>query len=207
MVKGSGLVKAGAWLLVCLLSGGCTTGGSLMRAHGEPTPRFADFKVCHGYGCFSSSRAALNEGDEARLRALFAEPAQTPDAERAQIAAAVAFMEQVVGAQIGTDADLGGAAFLRLSGIEQQDCIDEAVNTTTYLKMMEAAGLLRFHTVDLPAHRGLDIGRWPHNSAVIVAPDGARFAVDSWFHANGEEPEIMPLELWQSGWSPQTPPA
>ncbi|MBV1875788.1 MAG: hypothetical protein KUG50_04095 [Cycloclasticus sp.] len=46
--------------------------------------------------------------------------------------------------------------------------------------------------------------RFAKKEAVIgqLEPD-KRFAVDSWFHKNGIEPEIIPIKLWYSGWQPE----
>ena len=30
----------------------------------------------------------------------------------------------------------------------------------------------------------------------------AHYAVDSWFHAGGEMPEIMKVDIWKAGYSP-----
>ena len=44
---------------------------------------------------------------------------------------------------------------------------------------------------------------WPHTSAVIVeTANGQAYAVDSWFHDNGQPAEVVPLEQWVAGWGP-----
>ncbi|NWG46845.1 MAG: hypothetical protein HXY25_09905 [Alphaproteobacteria bacterium] len=193
--------RLGALALLCGI-GGCATGEGLMKSHGDPEARFTRFAVCHGYGCFERVTVSLRSDEVDALAGLFAPSAPDAAAERAQIARAIAQMERFVGPKAGTEHDRAGAA--PLGGADQQDCIDEAVNTTTYLRLFAGEGWLVHHTVELPAHRGLDIGQWPHNTALIreAGPDGGRYVVDSWFHANGELPEIVPLALWAEGWRP-----
>jgi hypothetical protein len=137
---------------------------------------------------------------------LITAPLQTPASvaadERAAIAHAIALMEQTVGNKTGTSGDRGG----NLAGFGtpgQMDCIDESNNTTTYLKLLQQAGLLKFHEVRERSTRfGLFAGM-PHTTAVIRDIENRQdYVVDSWFFDNGERPVIMPLEEWKSGWSP-----
>lgn len=85
----------------------------------------------------------------------------------------------------------------------QLDCNDEATNSTTYMRMMQTDGLIRFHTILDTRTRGgfLIFGR--HSTAVIgETATGQRFAVDSWFYDNGHPAVILPLATWQAGWKP-----
>ncbi len=108
-----------------------------------------------------------------------------------------------MGKHTGTTGDLGGT-FPGTGKSGQMDCVDEAVNTTTYLRMMAAEDLLRWHTVDNHAVRGFFIFGWPHTTAVIrETQTDQRFAVDAWFHRNGAPPEVLPLATWRSGWRPE----
>ena len=46
---------------------------------------------------------------------------------------------------------------------------------------------------------------FPHNTAVLLEKDSNRiFAVDAYFHANGQPPEIVPLAVWLDGYDPGT---
>ncbi|MBU6235894.1 MAG: hypothetical protein KGQ41_08615, partial [Alphaproteobacteria bacterium] len=93
-------------------------------------------------------------------------------------------------------------------GMFQQDCVDESTNTTTYLRLLEMKGWLKFHTVSAPNSRlFLTSGNLgPHSTAVIEdKKTKAKFAVDSWYHDNGEPAEIVDLQEWKSGWKPQGP--
>lgn len=166
----------------------------------EPTP--AAYSLCYDHGCASLATLSLTPGQWASVRRLFRGPVPDPAVERARIAQAIARLESLSGRMTGTDRDRGGD----LKGLGepgQMDCIDESINTTTYLRMLESARLLRWHRVEDRATRGWFIRGWPHTTAVIrETRSGERYAVDSWFEDNGQPPHIVPLRQWQDGWEP-----
>jgi hypothetical protein len=128
--------------------------------------------------------------------------AATPAAERRAIGRALAIMEQIVGRLTGTGSDKGGNLVgLGLPG--QMDCIDESTNASSYLYLLESAGLLQHHTLEGRSTRfGLFVGM-PHTTAVIrETASGRRYAVDSWFFDNGQPPAIVELSAWKAGWRP-----
>jgi hypothetical protein len=85
----------------------------------------------------------------------------------------------------------------------QQDSIDESVNTSLYLTLLQSVGLMRFHTVQDRATRGSFILGYPHTAAVIrETKTGKEYAVDSWFYDNAKPPVIIPIEIWKEGWQP-----
>ena len=141
-----------------------------------------------------------------RVTAPLETPAVSAEEERHAIAAAIAVMEQIVGLQTGTHQDLGRnlPGFGR-SG--QMDCIDESSNTNTYLIMLEAAGLLKWHTrVQRSTRFGIFAGM-PHTTAVIKeTAAGTRYSVDSWFFDNGIPPAVVKLSAWKKGWNPGDTP-
>jgi hypothetical protein len=161
-----------------------------------------DFPVCHGGTCALVARVSLSPAEWRPVREAMTPAAPDPAAERAQIALAVARLEGLVGPKTGTVGDLGGT-FPGLGRSGQMDCMDEATNTTTYLRLLDQAGLLRWHGVEPHATRGFFVLGWPHTTAVVVdRTSGVRFAVDAWFHANGAAPEIVELARWRRGWRP-----
>jgi hypothetical protein len=115
---------------------------------------------------------------------------------------AIALIEFIVGDLAGTSEEKGGdLAGLGLPG--QQDCIDESVNTSLYLTLLENIGLMRFHTVEDRVTRGYFIFGYPHTTAVIrETKSGQEYVVDSWFFDNGKPPVIIPLDTWKDGWEP-----
>jgi hypothetical protein len=169
----------------------------------RPAPH--DFSVCHAGTCSLVTQTGLAPEQWARVAAGFATPAGSAEAERARIAEAIARFETLVGPLTGTAGDRGE----NRTGENwwgQMDCIDESTNTTTYLRILASSGLLRWHRVEARAVRGFFLFGWPHASAVISETGtGARWVVDSWFHDNGQPPEIVPLEIWRKGWRPGKP--
>jgi len=161
--------------------------------------------VCFDHGCTVVRPVRISDQLWQQVIAELTPPAADAVGERDQIRQAIGVMEQITGRLAGTASDLGGnLAGLAASG-PQMDCIDESSNTTTYLTLLEQHGLLRWHGVEPRAHRGYMIfGGWPHFTAVIRdRVTGRRWAVDSWFHDNGQPPEVVALETWYSGWEPR----
>lgn len=175
----------------------------LVRDYGHWNESPDRFGVCMGYGCAEIHMTGLSAAEWAAVREIFGSPGDAA-AERAAIARAIGLMERLVGPRTGSDGDLPGAAIVNFRRRGQMDCIDEAFNTTSYLRFLARDGLLRHHAVGLPVRRGSFIDRWPHNAATITEEgEGVTHVVDSWFHGNGVPPEILPLERWMAGWSPE----
>lgn len=187
-------------MICCVILGGCSTGID-PRKYSDMTAPPDRFAVCHGYSCTSQTVTGFSNVEWKRVSKPF--PAGTARDERHKIAAAIASMERIAGQKTGTDQDKGQAGMVKASTL-QMDCIDETVNTTRYLEFLAKAGLLKFHEVAAPTHRGYLVdGRWPHNAAVIR--DKATkilYVVDSFYRDNGQEPYIVLREDWLNGWKP-----
>ena len=183
----------------------CSTSPSetyLARYGATNTP--ASFRVCSDFGCDRDTVVALNDGEWGQIRGLFSPAATDAAGERQQIRAAIAMFEKLVGPKTDTENDEAGAALFSFDPYGQMDCIDEAYNTSTYLRLLAMEGLLHWHAVGQPVMRGHLIDRWPHNTATITdISTSETFAVDSWFHANGVPPEIVALATWKAGWHPE----
>lgn len=204
IVPALALLLASMSLMSC---GGSPAASLLARVDGQPqSPE--RFGVCKSYGCQDMVMTSLSPREWARIEAVFEEGAPDAAAERALIARAIGVMEEVVGPKTGTEADEPGAAIINFSRHGQMDCIDEAFNTTLYLRMMAGAGLLVWHEVGDPARRGYLFDGWPHNTATLVEREtGLEWAVDSWFHGNGAPAEVVTLRIWRDGWVPDNVPA
>ena len=83
------------------------------------------------------------------------------------------------------------------------NCIDEAVNTWTYLTLLERGGLLHFHRVAKLSHAGTPID--PRNTAVLQEIGGQYFAIDPSLVDVGVPPPIIPLDSWIAHWPPDLP--
>lgn len=170
----------------------------------DPSP--GQMSVCHGNGCVNLGFFSLTSEQWQELRGVFHPLARDSDEERERLRRALALIERWVGAVTGTAMDKGGTFN---GGEGQMDCIDESINTTLYLTMLQKYGLMQKHRIEDRATRGWFLGGWPHTTAVISETatmqgkgHGRFWAVDSWFLDNGEPPFILPLETWKSGWEP-----
>lgn len=210
-----GLVALG---LVAVALAGCTH-----ERTGSVDRHFADFQsrepkgntvyVCHAYGCKLQTRFRFTDDDVAALTNLMEKTrtGDTPHEERRAIAYAVGWMERRTGEVIGTKADRPGMDFAASGDPTQQDCVDEATNTTSYLIVLQNNKLLRHHTVGTPfAKENLlrGVAGWPHWTAVLhETASSQKWAVDSWIFANGENPAIVEVEKWYISSLNDLPPA
>jgi hypothetical protein len=165
-------------------------------------PTRENFSFCWGGTCAAVEKVGLTAEEWARVRALFDPLPADAASERETIRHALGLLESIVGPKTGTAGDRAGT-FGNSAFPGQLDCNDEAANSTTYMRLMRADGLIRFHDILDTKTRGgfLIFGR--HSTAVIVETGTMqRYAVDSWFYDNGQPATILPLETWQAGWKP-----
>lgn len=176
----------------------------MFRRYVGEDPQRERFVVCQGYGCSDRMETGLSAGEWEQIEALFSPPAASAEEERERIERAIALFERIVGPKTGSDIDKAGATVISSNHTGQMDCLDETVNTSTYLTFLEAAGLLRHHYKDKALRRGYLIdGLWTHNTATVTErATGARYTVDSWFRKNGEPPVIIPVKEWLDGYFP-----
>ena len=195
----------------CITSSGggdAPLSGEYLSRYAETSPTPASFIECHGYSCAERSRVSLSAAEWGRVKAQLAPPAHDARAERAKVARAIAVMQKIVGVQTGTGVHQWTHKDMmilpNLGDPTQRDCIDEAVNTWTYMTMMERAGLLRFHTVAELGYAGLPTDTNPRNTAVLrEKASGALYAVDASLTDGGEPPYVMPLTVWAGDWPPK----
>ena len=96
-----------------------------------------------------------------------------------------------------------GGAFPGCGRNGQLDCVDEATNTTVFLRILESQRLLRRHEVGQPVTRASFSFDWPHSTATVTERGSGRaYGIDSWFYDNGEDAVVVPLDQWLAGWSP-----
>lgn len=215
---GLGMQRGAAAVLAGLLLGGCTherngpVGKHYLDFATQP-PRNNTVYVCHAYGCRKQTPFRFIDEDIAALKTLMTKTrkADTPQEERRAIAYAVGWMERRTGEVIGTKADRPGMDFAASGDPTQQDCVDEATNTTSYLLILERNGLLKHHVVGTPFSKEnllRGVAGWPHWTAVIKEHvGGQKWAVDSWIYANGENPAIVETEKWYIASLDQLPAA
>ncbi|MEA3291455.1 MAG: hypothetical protein U9Q71_04000 [Pseudomonadota bacterium] len=160
-----------------------------------PAAGIDEIPVCYDFGCKIKEEVAINPDDWQSVADWFAKPAATPEEERKQIKKAVGWMEVVIGRYTPTHRDVAGDLPPGTNFPGQLDCIDESLNTTTYLQLFERNGLLRWHRVVERARRAAMFDQ--HFSGQIEEKQtGKRYIVDSWFQANGYLPYVQKLEEW-----------
>lgn len=192
--------------LVTLLLIGCSNSPSreLVEEYGHMNAAPTRFGVCKGYGCETFVRISFSEAEWQSVRRAFGGPHKDAEAERAGLARAIGRIEQIAGPKTGTAMDAPGAQIINFKNQHEMDCIDEAFNSTSYLRFLKQDGLILFHDIGLPVRRGSFIDRWPHNTATITErATGIAYAVDSWFHGNGHAAEVVALSLWMKGYKPE----
>lgn len=161
-----------------------------------PAVQAYTLETCTDYHCDAIVPVTLSDAEWAEVKQLFRD-VDNAERERERIARAIGLLEHFVGPKNGTAVDRGkNPPDVVPRG--QLDCIAESTNSTTYLRQLEAAGLLRWHRVDERAvrHRWLFATHW---TAVIQDREGLHYAVDSWYRDNGEPAILLPLEAWYKG--------
>lgn len=155
---------------------------------------YRSFSACTNFACRNNINTSLRDSEWQQVRNLL-KAAGNPEEERLQIKQAIGLLETLVGEKTGTKVDLPGNQ--RPQNYRGQlDCTAEAINTTTYLRMLENDGLLRWHKVH---DRVVRDRFWmvPHWTGVIEdTTTGVKYSVDSWFKKNGVAPVVVTLERW-----------
>lgn len=203
--------RATNYLIACLFSSGACIQAAradlndINRIY-HASPSLASFDICQGGGCAQFDTLSLTVAEWENVTRLFTPLPHTADAERTAIAQAIGILEDIAGTKIGTAADRAGT-FNNSAYQHQQDCNDEAINSTTYMRLMQQAGLIQFHQILDTRTRKFFLTGWPHSAAVIQEIDSkAEYAVDSWFYDNGYPATIVPMAQWKEGYIPTDSP-
>lgn len=200
-------------IIIAAFSVACVLGGCTYEREGPPAYHYQEFKtraptsrtvfVCHAYGCKKQTPVKFGPEQMSEIAALMrkTKKGDTPHEERRAIAYAIAWMETYSGKITGTSADRPGMEFTGSGDPTQQDCVDEATNTTSYMLMLDQAGLLKHHTVGRPFSKGNvlvgGISQWPHWTGVLFEKgNNQKWAVDSWIYENGVNPAVIEAEKW-----------
>ena len=200
-------VVAALAVSACAQSGTNNLDATYLNRYARPNPTLTDIPVCHGFGCAVVSRASLSKQDWRRVAAEFRPQPKDAQDERRRVARAVAVMQLLVGEQTGTAVhQWTHKALLVLPNFgdtSQLDCVDEAVNTWTYMTMMERDGLLRFHHVPQQlSYAGSLSDPNIRNTAVLQEKSGGYFAIDPSLVDAGVPAPVMPLSAWLAPWPP-----
>ena len=151
--------------------------------------------VVYGFGRKYREHIDVSQDDWSTIESIFEPESDDPGEERQRIRRAVAEMERIAGDQTPTHYDVGKNRFPEVS-LGQMDCRDESYNTTTYLRLFQERGLLRWHEVLVPAFRAPHVID-THNAAQIRdRSTSVQYVVDSWFLDNGQPPYIQETHAW-----------
>ena len=170
------------------------------------TPSLNQFEVCQGGGCAQFNQVSISAAEWENVAQLFKIKATNSAEERLQISQAIGLLEQIVGAKNSTSGDRAGT-FDNSHYQGQLDCNDEAINTTTYMRLLKLNGLMPQHEIEDTRTRNFFFTGWPHSTAVIhEIKTGERFAVDSWFYDNGHAATVVPFATWKANYMPSDSP-
>ena len=139
-------------LLLAFLPSGLPAAPDSMVLERISEPTSEHYTVCYDHSCTSVVTDSLTREEWDVVSQPLHQPPATAAEERQAIARSIAAFENIVGRHTGTWRDKGG----NLAGFGQPgqlDCIDESTNTTTYLRLLERAGLLHWHRVLEPSTR------------------------------------------------------
>jgi hypothetical protein len=163
------------------------------------TARAEEVRVCFNYGCSSAATVRFDSPELGEVKRLFAGVA-SPQAEREAIARAMGTLYFHAALQTPTWRDRGGNVDDEEAD-GRMDCVDHSTNTTTYLGLLERAGLLRFHAVTERVQRGRFLAvHW--GAGIAEKSTQARWIVDTWFFDPGNPATIYPLGEWLEGARP-----
>ncbi|MBO67133.1 MAG: hypothetical protein CL398_02375 [Acidiferrobacteraceae bacterium] len=159
------------------------------------TPIYHNITVCHGFGCNFKSTISLSTEEWHSAANWFDQEIADAKTERERIRHAIGWMEVLVGRHGPGREDRA----LDLQHVDyrmgQMDCVDESINTTTYLKLFENSGLLRWHrVVERIQRRAMINAHWASQIEEVIS--GERYVVDSWFQDNGMLPNIQSQKDW-----------
>lgn len=184
-----------AALLLAVITGAHATGTSPVSLRSLTPPR-EPVPVCYNFGCSIRQSVQLSAEDWNTIAAWFVPPAADAREERERIRQAVGWMEVIVGRYTPTHLDKARNDLLPADAAGQMDCIDESMNTTTYLRLFERQGLLRWHRVLDRAYRKAILDQhWAGQVEELAT--GRRYVVDSWFADNGLLPFVQAAEEWE----------
>lgn len=156
-------------------------------------PSFPKFYICSGHGCKYVNEVTLSSEMKSQLSLLFKD-IDSAENERIAIANAISYLETVIGNLTGTHIDKKSLGVLSGGSHGNMDCVDEALNSTTYLLLLEELKLLKYHESKKPDWKG-GIFKWTHYAATFIDKEtNVLWALDSGVEDNGGLPLIITWE-------------
>ncbi len=151
--------------------------------------------ICMDFGCKVKKNISITQEEWVGAANWLVNKAPSPEHEREKIRRAVGWMEVVAGRYTPTHKDVAGNYDENSTFPGQLDCIDESLNTTTYLKLFAQNSLLHHHHVVERAFRRTVLDQhWA--GQLQEKQSGQLWVVDSWFQHNGNLPYVQTKEEW-----------
>ena len=177
---------------------------SLALVLGAGAAAAEEVAICFDYGCSERSIVRYSPLQLGQIQGQFLD-ADSPAAERAAIARAVAWLYFYAGMQSPIWRDRGGNFDDDDSQPGRMDCIDHSTNTTTYLRLIERHGWLKFHAVGERVMRGRMLSEhWA--ARVVERASREEWVIDTWFLDPGLPASVFPLKVWLDGAYPDAAP-
>ncbi len=153
--------------------------------------------VCMNFSCREKQVIAISLEEWDSIANWMRPAAVDAQTERLNIKNAIGWMEVIVGRHTPTHRDVGGdLGNPNAIYPGQLDCIDESLNTTTYLRLFEDNHLLKHHKViDRAYRKAIFDQHWAGQIETLVG--GERWVIDSWFQHNGYLPYVQKAEKWE----------
>ena len=203
--RGPGLRAGIAVAIVALAVASCSVipASRFVERYSEPAPDPQNLVLCEGYACRFGAHVALSADEWAKIAATLQPAAPDAATERDHLARAVAKLDLIAAQHAGTAVEQR-RDWINKGDPSQIDCVDHTVNTTTYLRLFERAGLLRWHRSGIAAHRGSVLAWDVANTATVVEIDtGRSYSIDTALGDPGVQPYVVPLEVWIEGPLPE----
>ncbi|OIP10822.1 MAG: hypothetical protein AUK53_09125 [Betaproteobacteria bacterium CG2_30_59_46] len=164
------------------------------------TAQADEVSICYNYDCAVTAKVNLRGNERRAARRLLLRATDAVE-EREAISHVIGLFEVAAGRQTPTWADKGGN--VDDDGVDgRMDCIDESANTTSYLRLLESKGWLKYHLVLEPVKRAPLLVNDHWAARIVEKKTGREFAVDSWFFDNGQPAFVVPLDEWLAGAEP-----
>ena len=162
-------------------------------------PQISAVTYCSSHDCLERTEISLTEAEWKRISGWVEALAKDAGEEREKLAQAVAEYEKIAAAKAGTSGD---KARTGMNSDRQLDCIDESLNTTSILLLLQEKGFIGYHSLNGTEGRG-EAFDWPHFATSLrETKSGDIYVIDSWFRDNGEKADILSLADWKRGWNP-----
>jgi hypothetical protein len=159
--------------------------------------RADEVTICYNYGCHAKAQVNYSDAQLATLHQLLA-AAGDATAERSAISIVIGRMYAIAGEQTPVWRDKGGN-FADSGEDGQMDCIDHSTNTSTFLRLLQAHGWLRFDEVLEPVRRVRFFFAVHWAASIRDTGTQQAYVVDSWYFDNGRPAVVVPVEDWRSG--------